>query len=256
VKDSPKTGAKAPPRRPGRPSLSNAELLDKAFVLFRDQGFERTSLDAITAAAGMAKRTVYQRYGDKETLFKEALKRTIENFLVPAKVLRAAETEDLEETLLAIGRLLLDNLMTPTGIGLLRITNSESGRMPEIGGYTYTLGTDRTIDYLAELLRRRLGTVDDGDDARWQAAGTAFLYLVVSGPPTMTAWGMTLSDAQIDDHMRFNVHLFLHGLMGTQPVAPGTDAEAVQIENGRLRSLLIASVLEAAELRERLAAMQ
>ena len=60
-------------RRPGRPTLSDAQLLDIALDLFLENGFERTSIDAITAAAGMAKRTVYARYGDKETLFKAAL---------------------------------------------------------------------------------------------------------------------------------------------------------------------------------------
>ena len=41
--------------------------------------------DAITAAAGMAKRTVYARYGDKETLFKAALARAIEDWMVPVE---------------------------------------------------------------------------------------------------------------------------------------------------------------------------
>ncbi len=45
-------------RGPGRPTRTNAELLDKALDLFLENGFERTSIDAITAAAGMAKRTV------------------------------------------------------------------------------------------------------------------------------------------------------------------------------------------------------
>src|SRR5690606_36361585 len=77
-------------RRPGRPSLSNEELLDKALDLFLEQGFERTSIDAITAAAGMAKRTVYARYGDKTNLFKAALKRAISEWIVPVDRLREA----------------------------------------------------------------------------------------------------------------------------------------------------------------------
>src|SRR4029453_705548 len=83
-------------RRPGRPTLSNEQLLDRALDLFLEQGFERTSIDAITAAAGMAKRTVYARYGDKLSLFRAALHRAIEEWIVPVERLRAAETEDLE----------------------------------------------------------------------------------------------------------------------------------------------------------------
>ena len=51
----------APAVRRGRPTLSNEQLLDKALDLFLDQGFDRTSIEAICAAAGMAKRTVYAR---------------------------------------------------------------------------------------------------------------------------------------------------------------------------------------------------
>src|SRR5690349_18551875 len=62
----------APPapkrRRARRPSLSNEQLLDQALDIFLQHGFDRTSVDAITATAGMAKRTFYLRYGDKESL--------------------------------------------------------------------------------------------------------------------------------------------------------------------------------------------
>jgi len=70
-------------RRPGRPSLSNEALLDVALDLFLDQGFERTSIEAICTKAGMAKRTVYARYGDKTALFRAALQRAIEEGIVP-----------------------------------------------------------------------------------------------------------------------------------------------------------------------------
>src|SRR5438067_6045932 len=83
-------------RGPGRPTLSNEELLDKALDIFLEKGFERTSIDAITAAAGMAKRTVYLRYGDKTALFKAALERAIDEWIVPIESLQAAESEDLE----------------------------------------------------------------------------------------------------------------------------------------------------------------
>jgi TetR/AcrR family transcriptional regulator, mexJK operon transcriptional repressor len=116
---------------PGRPTLSNEELLDKALDLFLEKGFERTTIDAITASAGMAKRTVYLRYSDKTALFKAALQRAIEDWIVPVERLRAAESDDIEETLLRVGQILMENLMGPAGLRLLRITNAESARMPE-----------------------------------------------------------------------------------------------------------------------------
>ncbi|HEX4375535.1 MAG TPA: TetR/AcrR family transcriptional regulator, partial [Steroidobacteraceae bacterium] len=204
--------AKAGVRRgPGRPTLTDEELLDKALDLFLDHGFERTTIDAITASAGMAKRTVYLRYADKAALFKAALRRAIEEWIVPIERLRAVETEDLEVTLLAVGQILVSNIMSPAGLRLMRITNAESSRMPEIGVYTYQNGTGRTIDYLADLFRRRVELPYQLEDP--QEAAVAFLYLVVSGPPTMTAWGMKVDPSDIDRHTRYCVHLFLHGLL-------------------------------------------
>lgn len=259
---SPPSPAATVRRKPGRPTLSNEELLDKALDLFLEQGFERTSIDAITAAAGMAKRTVYLRYGDKETLFKAALRRAIDEWILPVEQLQAAERDDLEETLLEIGRILVANIMTPAGIRLLRITNAEAGRRPEIGVYTYELGTGRTIAYLADLLRRRLGPAR-GELGDWEQAAIAYIYLVVTGPPTMTAWGMTLDETTVAMQTVYRVRLFLHGVLGVHGAqdakivafpAAADEAEDLRRENERLKKLLVASMLETASLKERLEA--
>ena len=208
---------------PGRPTLTNEELLDKALDLFLEKGFERTTIDAITASAGMAKRTVYLRYSDKTALFKAALQRAIEDWIVPVERLRAAESDDVEETLLRVGNILLENLMGPAGLRLLRITNAESARMPEIGAYTHQNGTAPTIAYLADLIQRRIPFRSDIADA--QEAAFAFLYLVACGPATMAAWGVVLDNAAIDRHTQYCVRLFLYGLLPREASA-GTPRSA------------------------------
>lgn len=245
-----------PSRGPGRPTLSNEALLDKALDIFLEKGFERTSIDAITAAAGVAKRTVYLRYGDKATLFKAALERAIDEWILPVETLRAAESDDLEDTLLRIGQILVANIMTPAGLRLLRITNAESGRMPEIGAYTFKHGTGRTIAYLADLFTRRIRPrgrpLEDAEDA-----ALAFLHLVISGPPTMTVWGLELDEAAVDRHTRYAVGLFLYGLLPREDAgaAAGSfngDAQdrGLDEENRRLRKLLVEAMLENAALKE------
>ena len=239
-------------RRPGRPSLSDAELLDRALDLFLRLGFEGTSIEAITSAAGMAKRTVYTRYGDKRGLFQAALQRAIEQWIVPPDELCAAETDDLEETLRNISHLLMSNIMTPAGLRLLRITNAESSRMPEIGAYTYRNGTERTIDYLADLFQRRLG---GQPEAHWREAALAFLNSVVSGPPTQTAWGVSFDDEHLERHITFSVRLFIYGLLprsadGSEELNSASKDEAtvreLQKENELLRQLLVNEILEKA----------
>jgi len=254
---------------PGRPTLSNEELLDKALDLFLEKGFERTTIDAITASAGMAKRTVYLRYSDKTALFKAALQRAIEDWIVPVERLRAVESDDVEGTLLRVGQILLENLMGPAGLRLLRITNAESARMPEIGAYTTQNGTAPTIAYLADLMQRRIPFRSDVADP--QEAAFAFLYLVACGPATMAAWGVVLDNAAIDRHTQYCVRLFLYGLLPRETSAgalrsahageqsgatlPESNVprslQALETENRRLKKLLLDSMLQVAALKER-----
>ena len=202
------------PGRPRRDQVEqrNAELLDRALDLFLERGFERTTIDAIAASVGMAKRTVYARYGDKATLFRAALQRAIENLVVPVEELRAAEREGIEDCLLSIARILVANLMSREGLRLMRITNSEAYRMPEIGAYTYDRGTRVTIAYLADLFRR-LKRVEGRAMAEAEAEDAAVAFLnLLGGPARTTAWGMELDAAEIDRQTRYRVGLFIHGV--------------------------------------------
>jgi len=263
---------------PGQTEQRNMELLDKALGQFLEKGFERTTIDAISASVGMAKRTVYLRYGNKTGLFKAALQRAIEEWIVPVDRLRAAETDNAEETLLRIGQILVANIMSPAGLRLMRITNAESGRMPEIGAFTHEQGTAPTAAYLTDLIRRRIRP--DGIEVPDPAeAAMAFLYLVVGGPASMTAWGIVLDERAIDKHTRYCVRLFLHGLLHLQQEIRGADGQAIrrrgvrrqaaylqridvaaqdadklrglEEENRRLKLLLAESMLEVATLKDR-----
>ena len=210
---------KGPGPGPGRPTRQqaeqrNLELLDKALDLFLENGYERASMEGIAAAVGMAKRTVYAQYSDKKTLFMASLKRAIDEWIVPVEVLQGAETDDFEETLLSIGKILVDNMMTREGLRLLRITNAEANRTPEISVYTYRQGTGPTLDYLSDLFVRSCPKAMPLEDA--QEAALAFLYLVVGGPANMSAWGVAGDAEQIDRHTHYCVRLFLHGLLSSE----------------------------------------
>jgi AcrR family transcriptional regulator len=263
-----KTGS----QRAGRPTRDKArqreeELLDKALDLFLEHGFERTTIDAIAASAGMAKRTMYVRFPDKAALFKASIQRAIARWIVPVERLRAAESTDLLESLINIGLILVENIMDPAGLRLLRLSNAESARMPEIGIYAYKQGTDRTTAYLADLFRRRLPqsaakAFDLGEAAQ------GFLYLVVHGPASMTAWGVSLDKTAIEHHTSTCVRLFLQGLLpraggmiadreisAPRPRTHAPVQKPIAEENRRLKVLLADAMLEIAALRENAAAM-
>lgn len=58
-------------------SAKKAAVLDSAVTLFANRGFASTEMDAIAAAAGVAKGTVYHYFNSKDDLFLAAAERTV-----------------------------------------------------------------------------------------------------------------------------------------------------------------------------------
>lgn len=206
----------APARRAGRPTRQQAaerhlELLDRALEVFLDNGFERSTVEGIATAANMAKRTIYALYPDKGALFEAAAQRAVERWLVPIETLRAAETDDLEETLLAIGRIRLAGITSPAGIALQRILNAEGNRFPQLFRLLYEQGTLPALTFIAEVLSRHAeaGSIEVDDP---ELVGSAFLSMVVGGPATGALWGVTWDAQDLDRRMRSYVRLFLDGV--------------------------------------------
>ena len=48
-----------------------ADIIEAALKEFREKGFRAMSMDALSARAGVSKRTVYNHFDNKEALFKE-----------------------------------------------------------------------------------------------------------------------------------------------------------------------------------------
>lgn len=205
-----------PRPRAGRPTKEqaearHAELLDAALDHFLDRGFEQATIEAIAASVNMTKRTVYARYPEKASLFLAAVHRAIDRVIVPKGSLEKLEKEDLESTLIAVARLRLKQLMTPEGIKLQRIINTESYRFPEIFMAAYERGAGPIVAFVAQQLRRHAepGSTAHSDP---EMAAAAFMSQVVGGPVRFAVSGNFLSDRQIEKRLAFTVKLFIEGV--------------------------------------------
>jgi AcrR family transcriptional regulator len=207
-----------PKSRPsaGRPTREQAEqrhieLLDRALELFLESGFELVTIEAIAASVGMTKRTVYARYEDKRALFKAAVQRAIERWIVPVETLQAAETEDLEETLVAIARIRMKNALSPAGLRLQRILNAESFRFPEIFTLASDQGTQPTLRFIADLLRRRTAKGEVSVEEP-EIAASAFMSMVLSGATRpVVLGGGSVDEASLERRIQYCVRLFMNG---------------------------------------------
>ncbi|MEV4491151.1 TetR family transcriptional regulator [Micromonospora coxensis] len=75
----------SPPRERADAARNRAAVLEAAAALFRERGVEAVSMDAVAAAAGVGKGTLFRRFGDKAGL---------------ATALLDAQERDLQEAIL------------------------------------------------------------------------------------------------------------------------------------------------------------
>jgi AcrR family transcriptional regulator len=87
----------------GRPREFDAEeALQKAMVVFWEQGYEGASLADLTERMGISRKSMYAAFGNKEELFRKALQRYSEGTVSYAvEALRAATAREVAETFLA-----------------------------------------------------------------------------------------------------------------------------------------------------------
>ncbi|MCC3765600.1 TetR/AcrR family transcriptional regulator [Glycomyces sp. TRM65418] len=112
-------------------------ILSSARELFLTEGFDRTSVDAIAAHAGVSKRTVYDYFGDKQTLLHavfdavgQSLLATIRHTLEDT-LDSLADPAELEPALVAFSlRITTDMLDSVEYTALQRFVRTASGHLP------------------------------------------------------------------------------------------------------------------------------
>ena len=159
---------------------SRAAILDAATALFLRDGFRATTMDNIAETAGVSKRTVYNNFADKETLFRDVVMAATglaEEFATDAA---AALTDpgDLPAVLSALARRLAVAATSPRVVRLRRLLIGESRLFPDLAAEYYRLAPGRVMSALAtafESLARR-GCLRVTDPGR---AAEQFAFLVL-----------------------------------------------------------------------------
>lgn len=69
------------PDMPRAKEFDEAEVLDQALELFRARGFKHTSFNDLVEELGVSRQSLYDTYGDKQTLYQTALNRYLDRGL-------------------------------------------------------------------------------------------------------------------------------------------------------------------------------
>jgi AcrR family transcriptional regulator len=136
-------------------------ILEAAFTVFARHGYAHASMEEIADLAGVAKHTVYNHLGDKESVFRAALASTAsvvmeENVAVAEglRTERCTNDEELRACLRDVSRRLLRQCCDPRSWALRRLLYSEITRSPDLLEVVWGRGADQLRQTLADRLAR------------------------------------------------------------------------------------------------------
>jgi len=201
----------------GRPTLKEIErrkhhVLEVAADLFVRHGYMGVSLVEIAKRAGVATRTVYQHFGDKESLFKTVMSGRELSPIKERPVLEKGDT--LYALLMRLSHYVCDAAFRDRSVDLMRLIIAETQRFPE----TAKKVTDAALHALLHNLSNVFQQLEDaGAIKRNDHALTSrlFLDLILGFAPLRhyTNWEAHLpTDAELGT----KVDLFILGRFGPE----------------------------------------
>jgi len=140
-------------RTRGRPvdSAKREAIVAAAGRHFFDIGYAATSIEQVAADAGVSKVTIYNQFGDKRTLFAEAVTYECER-MRELLVFGGELTGSLHDRLTLIGKTMSDFLSRPEMVRFDRRVAAETEHDPEIGSTFLNAGPYRIRAAFTALL--------------------------------------------------------------------------------------------------------
>jgi TetR/AcrR family transcriptional regulator, mexJK operon transcriptional repressor len=173
-----------------RQEAKREQIRTAAEQLFLDSGFGETSMDAVTAAAGVSKQTLYRYYETKAALFADVLGQLIAEPEPLVKDLRMGShlrtRANLKTLLTSLSQDYLARVLEPRQLALLRVVIAEGSRFPELTeSFRSTLPAVGGAIFIAALERgRAAGLVAGWVDVRTAArafAGLLMMFILRDG---------------------------------------------------------------------------
>ena len=166
-----------------RVQRTRAAALAAARALFLRQGYAGTTMEEIAEQAGLTRRTLYNNYADKASLFTEIVNDVItfaEQFAagLRVEVVTGITRANLRPGLEDLAQRLALGVVRPETVALRRMLIGEARSFPDIGREYFDRAPGQVLEALAVRFASlgRRGLLDVRDPKR---AGAQFAYLVV-----------------------------------------------------------------------------
>ncbi len=200
-----------PGRAVGAAGPKGEAIAQAALRLFLRDGYERTSVDAIAAEAGVSKRTIYNRYSDKENLFRSVLQEMFSEMMAAFGRIADAHLADVTDTERDLTAFLLETAVTLTlaqdRIALVRLIITEAPYFPAL------LRQERPQETMHATLARVLARLAKAGKLAVpdpnEAAEHLFALTLGRASERSMFSGGTLSNAETDRIITGGVRVFL-----------------------------------------------
>ena len=173
-----------------RARQKRGQILDASRRLFLSHGYARTSTEAVRKEAGVSKETLYRYYRTKEELFADVLRRlTLEHlqhpFQADEKLSPNADSKQLQKIVRRLAAEIVETMMQPDYLALLRIVVAESARFPALGELFRKTVPEQGIASIVALLRRLrekgLAAKINDEAAARMLLGSLLTYALMNG---------------------------------------------------------------------------
>jgi AcrR family transcriptional regulator len=173
-------------KRSGRPRSiqSHQAMLQSTLELLAEVGFDRMSIEAIAAHAGVAKTTIYRRYASKEELVADAIESVREEMVIP-------NTGNLSDDIEALIQNAAQITLTPLGrqtVAMIISSAASNSQFAQIYWTKYLQPRRQTFAIVIDRAKARTEVPDDLDaDLVFDTMSAIMLYALIF-PPTAESW--------------------------------------------------------------------
>jgi len=222
MKESAKTRNKA-----GRPTEEElvkrkARIIAVATDLFFENGYAATSLVEIAKRAGVATRTLYEHFGNKESIFQEIMhNRDVESRVLPPTL---STGDTLYDVLMRVAYYVRDVALSAESVDYMRLMVAESKRFPDMMKRMIQFASERFRKHISKIFQdlEKSGLIPVSDHLESTAL---FIDLVLGNSPLFIYSNWKLA-GQLDDLIQKKVELFILGRFGPDVAATSKQLRA------------------------------